>query len=493
MTLTQIPAMIYTRRSRISDDQASVEDQESHGRAAVAEHGWQLAGVLSEEVSASRYGTKERGGWAELLRRVRAREVGVLVLWEADRGSRTLTQWSAFLDICRETETGIHIVSHERLYDVRRHADWKTLADAGVDGAYFSEKQSVNVRRGKRAAMHKGRPASPVPYGFTVHYRPETGVTAGWRIVPERAAIVREILYRVARAQPVARIAADLNARGIASPMGRLWDRSSVRQVASNPAYAGLVRLHDGRYAPRQPQKDGAEWPPIVERAEWEAAVAVLSSRATGQRPGAARHLLSGIAKCECGAWLKAHKGTGYECRNNDLHVMKEPLEEWVRDVICERLSRDDARDMFIRDDTPRMVILGSEVKELEERRSGFRRKAALGAITEDALAEVEATIGDEIARREREMATVRNVPALAGAIGAADVRAWWDDQELQAQREVIAAVTSVTVLKVPRRSTWAARADWAERVVLDWVPQPPKRGPGGRDTAKPIRTPVKP
>jgi hypothetical protein len=253
-----------------------------------------------------------------------------------------------------------------------------------------------------------------------------------------------------------------------------------VRQLASNPAFAGLVRLGDGKYAARQPQKDGAEWPPIVDRAEWEAAVAVLSSRATGPRPGAARHLLSGIARCECGGWLRAHQKTGYECRNSDLHVMKDALDEWVRDVICERLSRDDARDMFMRDDSPRIAILAAEVRELTERRSTFRKRAALGKISEDALEEIEAEIAPEIDRRRREIEAVRKVPALAGAITAGDVRAWWEDQEVQARREVIAAITGVTVMKVPRSSTRAVREDWAERVVFDWQPQPLKRGPGG-------------
>jgi hypothetical protein len=62
-------------------------------------------------------------------------------------------------------------------------------------------------------------------------------------------------------------------------------------------------------------------------------------------------------------------------------------------DIICERLSRDDAKDLFLRDDSPRIAILESEVKELVERRSGFRKKAALGKITEDALEEIEAEI----------------------------------------------------------------------------------------------------
>jgi DNA invertase Pin-like site-specific DNA recombinase len=483
-------AWIYTRRSRVSVDQASIEDQETHGRAALDEHGWHLAGVLSEEVSASRYGKKERGDWAELLRLVEAGEVGVLVLWESNRGDRTLTTWSAFLDLCRDKGTCIYVVSHERLYNPRNHRDWKNLATDGVDNAYFSEQLSVSVTRGKRGAMAKGRPQSPVPYGYAVRYNPETGRTAGWVMVPEEAEIVREISRRVRAAEPIGRIVTDLLARGVpgptagtswkdGTPKSGVWLRGTVRGIAANHAYAGLVRLGDGRYAERQAQKDGAEWPPIVTRTQWEDAVAVVSSRATGPRPGAAVHLLSGIARCECGGWLRgAPRDNGYRCRNSDMHIQMEVLDNFVRNVICERLSRDDALDMFVRDDTPQIAILESEIKEWEARRTAARKMFARGTIGEDALQEIEDEIAPEIDRREREISASRKVPALSEAINSGNVRAWWDRQEVQARREVIAAVTGITVRKVPggRKAPRSAHEDLAARVVFDWKQQSPKR-----------------
>lgn len=483
MTLSRDDTWIYTRRSRVSADQASIEDQESYGRAACAEHGWRLAGVLSEEVSASRYSRKERGDWAELLRLIDAGEVSILILWESNRGDRTLTSWSAFLDLCRAKGTRIYVVVHERLYDLRRARDWKTLASDGVDNAYFSEQLSAVTQRGKRAAMGKGRPASPVPYGYRVHYDEASGKTAGWRIVPEEAKVVRDIIRRVTRAEPVTHVAAALNERGIAAPWGGRWDRSTVRRVAGNCAYAGLVRLADGGYAERQPQKDGAAWPAIVTRAQWEAAVAVLSSRATGARPGAARHLLAGIARCQCGGWLQAHKQAGYSCRDGDMYILRGWLDEFVTEAVCARLARDDARDLFAVDDEPRRAALRSELKELTGRRSGFRKRAALGKISEDALQEIEDALNPEIASREAELGRVTHVPAVAELVQAGDVRAAWDSMTLQARRAAVAAVTGITVRKMPRTATRAERYA-VGRVVLDWQPQPPRKGPGGRARA---------
>ncbi len=482
-------AWIYARRSRVSQDQASISDQEERGRDACAEHGWRLAGVLSEEVSASKYAAKARDDWPVLLEKITAGLVGILLLWQSSRGDRKLSEWAKFLELCMLHGTRIYVMADERLYDPANKADWKVLASQGVDNDYFSRNLSVEVTRGKRKAMRSGRPASPTPYGYEVHYSPASGKTLGWRVVPERAEVVREIVRRAGRAEQLAGIAASLNERGIPAPLGGPWAWCSVKQVAAQPAYAGLVALGDGKYAERQPQVDkagqptGEEWPPIVDRADWEAVTVLLASRATGPRPGAVQHLLGGLVACECGGAVRVSHG-GYQCHAGDLSLKhRAPLDEWVRDVLCERLSRPDAREMFLRDDSPRAAVLEAEIRELEGRRTRFRRKAAIGAITDDALEEIEAEIAAEVSKREREAGGLRGarVPALAAAIGSGDVRGWWDAQEVQARREVIAAVTGITLAKVPRQSTAAQRADWGARVVFTWQPQPAKRGPGGR------------
>lgn len=481
MTLAQDDAWVYARRSRKSVDQASVTDQEEHGQAACGEHGWRYAGTIPEEVSASRFGRKQRQGWEALTSMVAAREIPILILWEADRGSRTLTEWSAFLDLCRETSTRIYVVAHERLYDIRRHSDWRVLADAGVDGAYFSEKQSVNVTRGKRRAAREGRPAGTPPYGYAVKYSRATGRTAGWEIVAEEAAVVRAIITAIGKHhKPVKTTARFLTEGGVPAPNGGSWSVNTVRHIAANCAYAGLVRLPDGTYAERRDQADGAQWPPIVERAEWEAAAAVIASRVTGPRPGGVKHLLSNVAHCECGGMLRGDGRGNYRCVNGNLQVPEEWLDEIVAHSVCTWLSRDDVADLYVVDEGPRMARARSELAELTDRRSAFRKRAALGRITEDALQEMEDTLNPEIARLERELGAVRVVPALRDILGADSARAAWDSGTIQARREIIAAVTGIIVARVPKTATTAQRYD-VERVSFDWQPQPPKRGPGGR------------
>jgi site-specific DNA recombinase len=475
-----VAAWIYSRKSNATPDQASIEDQEERGREACDEHGWTLAGVLREEVSASRFAKRNRERWEELLGLLRDGAIGILILWDTNRGDRTLASWAAFLDLCREQSARIYIVSHERLYDVANHRDWETLASDGVSNAAFSEKLSVVIKRGKAAARKKGREAGQTPYGYRTHYNPDTGGTAGWVIVPGEAAVVAEIIGSIGEHIPVNAIVRSLNERGIPARYGGQWTGRMVRYVAVNPAYAGLVRQPDGSLVGRQQQKDGAAWPPAVSREAWEKAGAVLSSRMTGPRPGGAKHLLTGLAQCECGGELKIGYKGSLACRNYDLHVNEEWLDEVVKTTICIRLAKPDARDLYIAGDDGRSARLRSELSVLLDRRAKFRDMASEGKIEPDALADIEAKLNPDIARKEKELGAVRVVPALAGIIGAEDTRAAWNAMTVQARREVVAAVTGVVVKKVGRTATKAARLD-VERVVMDGKPQPPKRGPGGR------------
>jgi len=480
MTIARDDAWVYSRRSRLSDDQASITDQEDRGREACEQHGWRLAGVLREEVSASRFAKKARGAWDELLGRIRDGGAGILVLWDSNRGDRTLATWAAFLDLCREQRTRIYVVSHERLYDPSNHRDWKILASDGVDNSYFSEQLSVVIKRGKAQARRNGREAGQTPYGYRTRYSDKTGKTLGWIIVPGEAAVVAEIITGIGSHVPVSVTERELKERGVTGRKGGPLTGKEIRYIAANPAYAGLVRQPDGSLTGRQQQKDGAEWPPVVDRALWEKAVAVLSSRAAGPRPGGARHLLTGLAQCECGGWLRIGYKGALACRNNDLYVNEEWLDEVVKTAICARLAMPDARDLYIADDGGRSVKLRNDLAVLLDRRKRFRESAAKGQIEPDALADIEAGLNPEIMRKERELGAVRTMPALAGIIGQEDTRAAWDAMTVQGRREIVAAVTSVTVRKVGRFAPKAVRLD-VGRVVMDGKPQPPKRGPGGR------------
>jgi DNA invertase Pin-like site-specific DNA recombinase len=312
-------AAVYGRNSH--GEEASIEDQLDLGISAAEEQGWSLTGAYSDKVSASRYGTKIRGGWAELL----AAEFDVLVLWDSSRGSREPIEWLTFLADCRAAGRQIHVISHDRTYNPKNKRDWKTLADDGIKSAYDSEEIADKSRRGHARRAKKGQPSSKTPVGYRRVYGEDGRAT--YAIEPTEAERVREIFRRAAKSEPLHRIAADY---GIT--------RMQVRRIALNPAYIGL-RLHHGSTYP-------GTWEPIVTEAEFYAAARVLNepSRLAGARPGRQVHLLSylAICGCGCGGQVVPRPNTTYGCPAGHMSIGREPVDELVTELAVARLSSPD-------------------------------------------------------------------------------------------------------------------------------------------------------
>jgi DNA invertase Pin-like site-specific DNA recombinase len=467
-TLALLRAILYARRSQKQDNQASVTDQVSGGREACAENGWTLAAIIDQDDdrSASRFARRGRPGWDELLALLRAGEVNVVILWESSRGDRKLSEWAAFLDECRTQNVRIHVVSHERTYDLRKSRDWKTLADDGVNSAYESEYLSGRVKRGMKSAARRGELHAVAPYGLRTVYGRHTAERQGWEIVEERAEIVREIIRRIGKHEPIKAIRRDLNDRGIPSARGGNWADQTIRYLAMNPTYAGLIRLEDGELIP-------GKFPAIVKRSEWNDAMAVLGPRKTGIRPASQRHLLTYLGNCfECKGPLvvRTYKGEfRYSCRKGCIYLSRDWVDEFVADVICARLSRSDARDLFKSDDK-RSAALRDKIAELRAQLDEW----AAADISARAYAIKEAKLLPDIERAERELMLLSAPPALHDILSAADVRAAWDACSVQAKRAIISAVTGI---QVGKRLSGGPNLD-ERRVTFTWKPvQRPGKG----------------
>ena len=472
--LTPQRALVYARRSQKQDNGASVTEQVRLGREACDELGWDLAEVIDQDFdrSASRFAKKDRPGWERLLSSLRAGLANAVILWESSRGDRKLADWAAFLDLGRDQGVFVHVISQERTYDLRKPADRKALASDGVDSEYEAEKTSLRVRRGILAASKRGEPRGHPPYGYRAVYDDETGKRTGWRIVPEEAAVIREIFDRVSHHHTLQAIMRSLNERGVPSPENKAWTWQHIRYIAMNCAYAALVRLPDETLVP-------GVWPAIVTRGEWGAAMAVFGPRKAGPRPGSQKHLLTVLAECKCGSEVVVRKVSGklrYSCRDGCFFFPYEWLDEFVSDVICARLSRPDARDLFRSDDS-RSEALQNELAELRQRHAGFCLSAARGQISAEALGAVEAELLPGIQRRQRELDALSVPPVLAEILSARNIRRAWDGYTVQARRAIIRALTGVIIQPVEGRRT--RRADLTEeRVKFTWEPvRRPGRG----------------
>lgn len=355
--------------------------------------------------SASRYRRRDRPDFGALLDHIRAGLCRVLGIYEPSRGSRDLTEWSGLLDLCRKQRVRIWVLTHERIYDLSRRRDWRTLAEEAIDAADESEKISERVRSGKRKAARGGKPPGRLPYGFVRTYN-EKGQFVAQVAHPQQAKVVQEMVRRVVGGEALHAIAADLNSRGITMGGGAPWKPSCIRQTVLRPAYAGRLVFHGEDIGP-------AVWEPIVDVEQWRAATAILTDpdRRSNTRGTALVHWLTNAVLCggcraaKLGTRIPSSKSATvrrYVCRGcGHVGVAGRRLEEFVEGMILARLSAPDGLEVFHRradtsaDDAA--ASINAKISDLRTRLDEHYAEAAAGRLSARGLSMVEGRILDDI------------------------------------------------------------------------------------------------
>ncbi len=465
---TPARAALYGRVSKDKQQGRSVIEQADESRTACALNGWEVTQTYSDnDVSASRFGTKARPGWVQLVADLDAGMFDVLVLWEPSRGSRELMAWAALLDACRRRKVLVHVTSHQHTYDLSKPRDWRSLAEDGVDSAYESEKSSQRIRRSMAANAVAGRPHGRTPYGYVRRYDPATKVLVAQEPDPLTAPIVREVFKRFAAAEPVSVVTADLNQRGVLSPAGGPWYRQNVRKLALSHAYIGQREfggeIHQGN------------WPALVDAEVWYAARRVLlDPQRIMTKPGRFKYLLSYLACCGvCDAPLQAAPRTGepsYVCPNGG-HVQCKVA--WLDKIITPLIiaALDDKKMMarLAGGDDKAVLQARAQVAALRGRLDGFRDAAAAGELTPASLAHVEARLLTEIETARKRAASASVPSVLRGLAGADHVQARWDEMSVAGRRKVVAALLEVRLDHSSTRGRWSDK-DYG-RVRYTWKP----------------------
>jgi site-specific DNA recombinase len=444
MGSTQARAAVYGRQS--SNKAKSIGEQLDLGHRVVIAEGWKHAGDYQDGRSASRFATKPRGQWKEVVLAVQAGRFDILVLWESSRGDRTPEDWFAFLSSCRQTGTRIHVITHDRTYDLKNARDWKTLAEDGVNNAYEAELLSVRVRRGHAGAAAAGLPPGGVaPYGYKRTFDPGTGERLGQVISEPEAAVVREIFKRVSKNETIVSIARDLEGR---LKDGSAWTPKRVRTIARNHAYVALRRLNGAEYQ--------GVWKPIVPPKLFYAAQQVLHDpKRSTTRPGRQVHLLTYLARCAVCEERIDYSGGRYRCAGPKgcISAVESEMDDAVRTIVLARLTQPDAVKalaMADREGVENVNTLEDEIAKLKNDLNTWRLSAASGKTSPDSLAVIETGIAGQIQELENKARRMVLPPALVDLLERpeADVPKRWDAATVQARRSVLEAICDIRISK---------------------------------------------
>jgi site-specific DNA recombinase len=249
----------YTRlssdRGKISD---SIPNQRKEEEEYFEQQGWPWDESLyfsDNDLSASKYATKARPGYLELLAVIRAGRVELILVTEVSRLFRNLADAIELLNLFRSTSLRWVETTGGARYDLTTVQGEHNLLEAVVGASRESGNTSDRVKRAKRASAREGYWAGGIrPYGYermpVVDERGTVTRHSGLAPVPEEAAIVREVVARIFHGETLTRIAHDLNARGIPTAKGTgRWQDSLLRQLLGRPVLKG-VRVHHGTEYP---------------------------------------------------------------------------------------------------------------------------------------------------------------------------------------------------------------------------------------------------
>lgn len=444
---------LYLRKSN-ADAGRSVDRQQAELTDAASGHNLTIGRVFVDpDFSASRYAKRARPDYAQLLDHIRSGNCQALGLYEASRGSRDLTEWSALLDLCRKRGVKVWISTHGRIYDLSVRRDWRTLANEGVDAADESERISERVLSGKRKAAREGTPAGRLPYGFTRIYS-GSGKLVDQTEHPDEAPIVREIIQRIVNGDSLRSISADFNERGVPAPQRGIWYPATVRRLALNPAYVA-IRVHQGE------RFGAAAWKPIVDQVTWEKAEMILNTpgRAINNSTSLS-HWLSGAVLCGAcrKAKLMARPRSGgcfqvYACRNcNGIHVSASGLEATVQATLLGWLSQPEALQAFQPvADSRELRMAQQNLDTLTARLDSHYTEAAAGRLSAKGLSVVEGHLLPQISQLQAKVKRLSMPVALVDLDGI-DVIDHWEGLPAGKRRDIVRAVVELVVSPATRR-----------------------------------------
>lgn len=439
---------------RISEDttaeRKAVQRQEEDARSEAAERGWEVAEVYCDnDTSATR--SKVRPEFKRMLADIRSGTVQAVIVWDGDRLSRTPREGEDLIDL--HDSHGLQIISMGGARDLSTPTGRRDFRNDIANARYETDKMARRLKRKFAQNAAEGKPHGRAPYGFQ---------RVDGRDVPddENADVVRLMARFVLARYSLRTIAAFLNEHGVPGPEGPAWNTTIIRQVLLRPANAGL-RQHRGVVV------GNSNGQPILDMDTFEAVRDILTdpSRKQNHAGPTVKYLLGGIAVCgRCGGPMRrvmgrmtTNKSTGavkrqppaYQCSACfRVRRKQSDVDAKVEGVMIGILSRPE----MLAELAPK-ADRGEDVKRLRAERDRIDVKLneaadqfAADELTGEQLKRITAGLRERRVDVERHLKAVEPQSVLHTLTGA-DAAAKWKSAPLEAKREAIAMLATVTIL----------------------------------------------
>jgi site-specific DNA recombinase len=421
--------------------------------------------ITDEGFSASRFATKSRDGWADVLDLVRGGDVAWVLVWVLDRALRQTRDLDDLLDACRATGARVLQTATGTVVDPDNPDSVAMAKISGVLAETEVAKMSMRIRRAHAAKAEAGQ-----YHGGGRRF----GYAPGMATLDEaEAAEIRNAATRVLAGESLRSIAADWNARGVLTSTGKAWHSPNVGNMLRRPHLAGL-RVHKGTTVP-------ATWPAVLDAATHEALVRYLGNPDRNVKgPVTGRvHALSGLLVCGvCDGGLNGRPvrnsgGPAYVCRNGQhVQAPTAKVDALVFAAVVERLSNVDASGVWVDPvDADKANARAAQRVTLTANRTATVRDVMLApADKADALAAIDAALAaldaDALADDDAARMPARVLDGLTGH--PYDVTAQlFDALPTDRVRAVIAVLGTPVLGRASRQGRWLEFEP--ERVSFRW------------------------
>lgn len=454
-TTTARTAAIYVRISKDKTGEESGVTRQRDEAVTLAESlGWRIGGIYSDN-DLTAYTGKPRPGFNQMISDIQAGKVDTVIAWHTDRLYRHPRDLERFVEVCEEHQVIVRTVRAGEL-DLSTDAGRMIARILGAVARQEVERSTDRIRAQKRQAAAEGRyRGGPRPFGYE-----QDGVTVRER----EAQVVREMTDRVVAGESLTSICRDLNDRGTTTSGGRSWTIQELKRTVKRGRNIGRIEVKTGSRPRRTELAGDAQWPAIVDAAQWEKARAILDdpARVTNRsNSNETRWLLSGIATCgvclALGVEQAVVMSTGrrggeqirvYSCPNGK-HMTRgaEQTDTYVGEVLSRWLARPEAAQVLAADPKVDPVAVMSEVAKIDEQIEQAR------IMWTDGLLDTE-QMRDSVSRLRARRA------ALEASIGTSDdraaltvdmIRAGWGSLTIRQRRAIVNAFAKIVLEKAPR------------------------------------------
>ena len=479
-------AVIYCR---ISQDRTGaglgIDRQREDCEALANRNGWDVVEVyVDNDISA--YSGKKRPGYRQMLADLDEGTATVVIVWHTDRLTRSIVELEEYIDLSERRGIATHTVQAGTV-DLATPSGRMTARILGAVARQESEHKGHRVARARQQRALAGEWAGGIrPFGWgapTGEVRQKVDRKTGEEVevpeldmmkaVPEEAEALRYWTDQILSGASIRSLVKWCADKGITTTRGNPVSHTDMRDMLLRPRNAGIA-VYRGEEVGR------GKWDPIVEETKYRAVAAILKDPSRTTTPGAAPKWLGSILyRCgrgECPHFVYVTQSGGrrfpsYRCQTGHGGGRRaEIVDQYVEDVVVERLSRPDAHDLL--EPAPDGVDVAALQTEAEEIRMRLRNLA--GKYGAGEIGDMQFSVGSDTARAQlegvtKQLARAATQDPLVGLVGAPDVRKAWKALELEQQRNVLRALVGVT-LKTPRpgRMPDGGYFDY-DAVVFEW------------------------